>query len=89
MAHTLPPVPYYPPPPYQVYNSPSVSDAALGDARSGAWRVHAAFDRHLRAFLSLLPPAPRLDLRAVLARLDAGHDREAASPMAGGMAGGF
>lgn len=77
-----------------MFNSPAVSDAALADARSGAWRVHAAFDRHLHSFLALLPPAPRLDLRQVLARLDAGQgggvsgSGDLASPLAGGLRGG-
>lgn len=40
----------------QVYNSPTgVSEELLVEVRSGAWRVHSAFERHLRTFASLLP----------------------------------
>jgi gamma-tubulin complex component 3 len=42
--------------------------ALLAEVRSGAWRVHSAFDRHLRAFVAALPPHSHLDLRALFSR---------------------
>lgn len=57
----------------EVYNSPpGVSQVLLAEVRSGVWRVHSAFDRHLRTFLALLPPQSHLDLRSLASRLEAG-----------------
>lgn len=65
-----------------VYNSPpGVSEELLMEVRSGAWRVHSAFDRHLRTFLSLSPPNAHLDLRSLSLRLEGGEF--------GGAAGGI
>jgi hypothetical protein len=52
---------------YQVYNSPpGVSEELLVEVRSGAWRVHSAFERHMRTFASLLPTQTTLGSWAFL-----------------------
>lgn len=54
-----------------VYNSPTgISLDMLKEVKSGIWRVHSAFDRHLRTFLAMLPARSDLDLRFFLARFD-------------------
>ena len=54
-----------------VYNSPpGVSNELLVEVKSGAWRVHSAFDRHVRTFHSVVPQHDRLDLRWMSARLE-------------------
>ena len=48
----------------EVYNSPpGVSAELLAEVRSGAWRVHSAFDRQVRTFHSLVPQHSQLDFR--------------------------
>jgi gamma-tubulin complex component 3 len=55
----------------EVYNSPQgVSRELLAEVRSGAWRVHSAFDRHVRTFHALVPQHSHLDLRWLSARLE-------------------
>lgn len=50
---------------------PSVSGEVVQEVYNGMWRVHSAFDRHFRTFLSLLPAARgHLDLRFFLSRFD-------------------
>jgi gamma-tubulin complex component 3 len=54
-----------------VYNSPQgVSRELLAEVRSGAWRVHSAFDRHVRTFHALVPQHSHLDLRWLSSRLE-------------------
>lgn len=54
-----------------IYNSPpGVSNELLAEVKSGAWRVHSAFDRHVRTFHSVVPQHDRLDLRWLSARLE-------------------
>jgi hypothetical protein len=55
----------------EVYNSPQgVSPELLAEVRSGAWRVHSAFDRHVRTFHALVPQHSHLDLRWLSSRLE-------------------
>ena len=55
----------------EVYNSPQgVSPELLAEVRSSAWRVHSAFDRHVRTFHALVPQNSQLDLRWLSARLE-------------------
>lgn len=55
----------------EVYNSPQgVSRELLAEVRSGAWRVHSAFDRHVRTFHALVPQHSHLDLRWLSSRLE-------------------
>jgi gamma-tubulin complex component 3 len=58
----------------EVYHSPpGVSEQLITEVKSGVWRVHSAFDRHVRTFHSLVPQHT-LDLRWLQARLEAGGD---------------
>jgi len=55
----------------EVYNSPQeVSRELLAEVRSGAWRVHSAFDRHVRTFHAMVPQHSHLDLRWLSSRLE-------------------
>ncbi|GAB4814758.1 hypothetical protein N2152v2_001804 [Parachlorella kessleri] len=49
---------------------PSIQEEVVQEVHSGMWRVHSAFDRHFRTFLSLLPAQSHLDLRFFLSRID-------------------
>lgn len=52
-----------------------MQEEVLQEVYTGMWRVHSAFDRHLRTFLSLLPAQSHtLDLRCFLARFDFADD---------------
>lgn len=49
---------------------PSVREDVVQEVQNGMKRVHSAFDRHFRTFLSLLPAQSHLDLRFFLSRFD-------------------
>jgi gamma-tubulin complex component 3 len=52
-----------------VYNSPQgIPEGMLREVRASVWRVHSAFDRHLKTFLTMLPARSDLDLRFFLSR---------------------
>jgi gamma-tubulin complex component 3 len=68
----------------EVYNSPQeVSRELLAEVRSGAWRVHSAFDRHVRTFHALIPQHSHLDLRWLSSRLEQ-VDAGIGAPIGGG-----
>lgn len=55
----------------EVYDSPAgIGVELLTEIRSAMWRVHIAFDRHLKVFISLLPPSSHLGLSSLSSRLE-------------------
>ncbi|KFM28409.1 Gamma-tubulin complex component 3 [Auxenochlorella protothecoides] len=56
----------------EVYNSPEIEAEALTELHGAMWQAHAAYERHFRTFLSLLPAQSHLDLRFFLSRFEEG-----------------
>ena len=87
-AHPQPRSCPWPPAPLPQPARPSVAGEVITEVYNGMWRVHSAFDRHLRTFLSLLPAARgHLDLRFFLARFD--YADSSAGAEHGGRGGGM